>query len=248
MPDAVQSRDDALRSPARRRVADALAQEKNGLDAHQIADAIGLHVTTVRWHLERLEAAGYVASRSERAGGAGRPRKVYTVVEQTDKPDAERDRRSLELLGGLLTQMVSTQDERPVSPEEAGEKWASEHVHTSSSTEPAQTPGEWISKIGGLTDVLNSWGYTPAISTNGDGQRADIRLAHCPFRELARDNPAVVCGIHRGLIRGTMRKLGETDTEVDLLPFADGDTCIAHLTHHPSSTEAQTPGTTAKES
>lgn len=248
MSNAAQPRDDALRSPARRRVADALAEVDEGLDAHQIAKVVDLHVTTVRWHLERLEAAGHVQSRAERAGNAGRPRKVYTLVTVLDKPDAERDRRSLELLSGLLTQMVSGSNTRAISAEEAGERWAQQHANSSSSGDPARTPGEWISKIGGLTDVLNEWGYTPAISTNGDGQRADIRLAHCPFRELARENPAVVCGIHRGLIRGTMRKLGENDTEVELLPFAEGDVCIAHLTNHASSTEPPTPDTQAKES
>jgi hypothetical protein len=50
----------------------------------------------------------------------------------------------------------------------------------------------------------------------------------------------VVCGIHRGLIAGTMSQLGEPDTTVDLHPFADGERCIARLrspAHVPPETD-----------
>ena len=80
------------------------------------------------------------------------------------------------------------------------------------------------------------WRGLVAHSTDRD---AEIVLAHCPFRDLARANPEVVCGIHRGLIRGSMRGLGEQHTEVDLVPFAQGgEVCIAHL-YDPQFPDAQ---------
>lgn len=252
MAESARPRDEALRSPARRRVADALTvATPGGLDAHELADRVGLHVTTVRWHLERLEAANLVHSHPERAGSAGRPRKIYRLVDVS--PDAtvddDRDRRSLHLLSALLIDMLATQHaRRTVSPEEAGEQWALEHMDPDASRRPATTPGEWLSKLGGLTDVLHEWGYTPAISTGADRDNADVRLTHCPFRDLARANPAVVCGIHRGLMRGAMSKLGERTTDVELLPFLEGDTCVAHLRRRPPLELSQTPEIEAKES
>ena len=61
------------------------------------------------------------------------------------------------------------------------------------------------------------------------GRAAEVTLAHCPFLELARANPAVVCGIHRGLISGSLEQLGETATRVSLEPFVDPTTCVAHV-------------------
>lgn len=252
MAESTQLREEALRSPARRRVADALTvAAPDGLDAHEIADRVGLHVTTARWHLERLEAANLVRSHPERAGSAGRPRKIYHLVDVSSEPaiDDDRDRRSLQLLSALLIDMLATQHgRRAVTPEEAGEQWALEHMDPDASHRPATTPGEWLSKLGGLTDVLHDWGYTPAISTGADRDNADVRLTHCPFRDLARANPAVVCGIHRGLMRGAMSKLGERTTDVELLPFLEGDTCVAHLRRRAPLQLPQTPDIEAKES
>ena len=63
-----------------------------------------------------------------------------------------------------------------------------------------------------MIDVLQEWGYTPELRTSEGGRVAEVTLAHCPFLELARANPAVVCGIHRGLIAGSLAQLGETAT------------------------------------
>ena len=59
---------------------------------------------------------------------------------------------------------------------------------------------------------------------------ARINLAHCPFIDLAKKNPAVVCGIHRGLIAGAMEQLGEGEAEVSLEPFVAPNLCRAHVT------------------
>ena len=48
-----------------------------------------------------------------------------------------------------------------------------------------------------------------------------------PFLGLARSNTAVVCGIHRGLITGSMEQFGEPDTHVGLEPFVGPTTCVA---------------------
>jgi predicted ArsR family transcriptional regulator len=226
-----------LSSPVRRRIlsvlgaaeppeADGLGGE--GLTAAQLAKQLSLHVTTVRFHLDQLVAAGLVEASFHKHIGAGRPRKVYARVKGPAAAVSSRD--SLLLLSTLLTEAFSAQTEhqRPLSPDEAGWRWARENV-TAEDGEPAVTAGQWIAKLGRAIDVLTAWGYEPALAADASGRDARIELTHCPFRELARENTAVVCGIHRGLIAGTMSQLGEPDTTVDLQPFADGDVCIARL-------------------
>ena len=95
----------------------------------------------------------------------------------------------------------------------------------------ADTAGRWLGKLAQMIDVLQEWGYTPELSTSEGGRSAEVTLAHCPFLDLARDNPAVVCGIHRGLIAGSLAQLGESEsaTRVSLEPFVDATTCIAHI-------------------
>jgi predicted ArsR family transcriptional regulator len=87
-----------------------------------------------------------------------------------------------------------------------------------------------MGKVGEMVDVLGQWGYTPEVSLTDGGRTARINLAHCPFIDLAKKNPAVVCGIHRGLIAGAMEQLGEGEAEVSLEPFVAPNLCRAHVT------------------
>jgi len=225
-----------LASPVRRRLVDALAQADAGAatpgyTAAELGAEVGLHVTTVRFHLDQLVAAGIVDAAVRREGGAGRPRKVYSLAPGSlDDVDARAEADHLRLLSGLLASTLADGvTGHAVTPAEAGRRWAAEHVVADGRAAPADTPGRWLGKLAQMIDVLQEWGYTPELRTSDGGRVAEVTLAHCPFLDLARANPAVVCGIHRGLIAGSLAQLGESATRVSLEPFVDETTCIAHV-------------------
>ena len=225
-----------LASPVRRRLVDTLAHAGTGprgpgLTAAELAAEVGLHVTTVRFHLDQLVAAGLAEAEVRRGGGAGRPRKFYVAAQGSlDDVDPRTEVGSLRLLSGLLAQTVADgASGESVTPAEAGARWAAEHVPAEPGATPADTPGRWLGKLAQMIDVLQEWGYTPELRTSDGGRSAEVTLAHCPFLELARANTAVVCGIHRGLITGSLAQLGETSTRVSLEPFVDSTTCLAHV-------------------
>ncbi len=222
-----------LASPVRRRLVDAVAAteasptDSDGLTAAQLADAVGLHVSTVRFHLDQLVAAGILRSHFVRPGGAGRPRKVYLVADGDARVD---ETESLRLLSGLLVQGLAGDPSSPrPSAHDVGRSWVRDHVATDPGAAPADTPGRWLAKIGQVIDVLDQWGYTPRVSMADDGRTATVSLSDCPFIDLARDNPAIVCGIHRGLIAGALEQFGEHEIEVGLEPFVEPTRCLAHI-------------------
>lgn len=227
-----------LRSAVRRDIVDTLAnlppqQSRVGLSAKEIGELVGLHVTTVRFHLTQLVEAGLLESHAVRSHGAGRPGKRYRTA--PGKVGASGDQESHRLLAELLAETfgVRDQDGRPLTPEEVGRAWAErQHVEAAApaTSEPATTSGEWLAKVGRMIDVLQEWGYTPNLRTEDSGRTVEIEISSCPFLPLARNNPEVVCGIHRGLMRGTLDQLGEHDTELSLVPFVDPTRCLAHIT------------------
>ena len=225
-----------LASPVRRRLVDILANPRPdrhpGRTAAQLAEEVGLHVTTVRFHLDQLVAAGLVQSSFLRTSTVGRPRKVYAVAPGSLADLHHVDSASsLRMLTGLLARTVGARtDGTPTTPMDAGRLGALEHVAADPHARPAETAGQWIGKVGRMVDALHEWGYTPEVSTAGGGRTARVVLRNCPFLDLARDNPAVVCGIHRGIIAGSLEQLGEPDTVVGLEPFVDPTTCVAQLT------------------
>jgi len=217
-----------LGSPVRRLLVDTLTT-RGSMTAAQLGEIVGLHVTTVRFHLDQLEAGGLLTSSFLRSGGAGRPKKVYAAATGSLATD-RRDSEGVAMLAELLAEVLRPgEDGEPPTPHEAGRRWAVEHVPESHEP-PAQTPGRWMGKVGEMVDVLGQWGYTPEVSLTDGGRTARINLAHCPFIDLAKKNPSVVCGIHRGLIAGAMEQLGEGEAEVSLEPFVAPNLCRAHVT------------------
>ncbi len=221
-----------LALPTRRAIVDALERHRpdqgdldpGGMTSAQLAELLGLHPTTVRFHTDRLEAAGIIRSHLTTAFGVGRPRKVYAV--SPGPADADRATYLLRLLQ-LMTESFNT----GATPAQAGAQWVREHLALAP-TEPAMSPGAWLSKVGPLIDVLQDWGYAPELTTTDGGRTCCITLTECPFMELARANPDVVCGIHEGLVRGVLAQLGEADVDVKVKPFARPNLCEAQITTH----------------
>lgn len=233
---------DLLSSPARRAIVDHIAnlplQGETGTElgssrrcvtAATLAEVLNLHVTTTRFHLDQL-VNGRILEASFIREGVGRPRKVYRLAQGAVRDTS--DSQAIRMLTHLLAQSFGDAAAGELlTPFEAGRRWAEQHVSTPD-IEPAATPGAWLAKVGRLVDVLREWGYTPHLSTSDTGRTVELYLAQCPFLDVARSHPTVVCGIHRGLIAGTLERLGERDAEISLEPFAGPRHCIAHVTTH----------------
>lgn len=240
-----------LASPVRRDIVDTLANlplsptdaeahsRRQGLTAAQLGSRLGLHVTTIRFHVDQLLAGDLLLAHDVRVG-VGRPRRHYAVnpgsLTEVRRPDSYR------LLAELLADSLDTLQEPGArfSAEDAAERWvrrnSASFVSPGASADPAGTPGQFLAKVGALIDLLEQWGYEPSVRTMDAGRTAQIEIAHCPLRELAVRNPAVACGLHRGLLRAALASLGETETEIGLRPFTDSDPCVARITSHAAFT------------
>jgi predicted ArsR family transcriptional regulator len=228
---------DKLESPVRRTIVDLLANlpdEDPGMSAAQVGERLGLHVTTARFHLDQLEQHRLVVS-SFRQGGVGRPRKVFAIPRRRLPRAVATDASLTELTGLLAETWQATEDGAALTPDEAGRRWSMrqaerEATDAAAPPEQARTPGAWLGKVGATVDLLQRWGYVPDLRTEDGGRTAELTLVDCPFLALAAEHTDVVCGIHRGLLRGAMEALGEPDTEVALHPFVAPRTCTARIT------------------
>ncbi|WP_462417128.1 helix-turn-helix transcriptional regulator [Kytococcus sp. Marseille-QA3725] len=232
---------DLLRSPVRRTIVDLLAglsevpdpdsgvsPRERGLVAAEVGAAAGVHVTTARFHLDQLLEAGMVTA-SFRQEGVGRPRKRYALV-AGDRPLELTPGRGYAFLAGLLARTLArSAGGDPVTPEQAGRDWAAEHVGAPAEAAGTEPDELWRERVAATGEVLRDWGYVPE-TTHGPGAReAHLELHGCPFGDLAREQPDVVCGIHRGLISGTLETLGERDVSTELEVFVTPTLCRARV-------------------
>ena len=204
----------------RARLEAVLTAAPGGLDAEQLAERLGVHPNTVRWHLAALAHANAVSSMPRPHAGRGRPRIVYRAADGNE--DGTRD--EYRLLAAMLSATLSSRSDGADACEAAGREWGRYLV-------PRRLPfarpssREACAKVAGL---LAEHGFRP---TAVDGA---IRMRRCPFRDLAESRPDVVCAVHRGLIDGALEEIGSDLRVSDLDVLVEPDLCVARLTSGPS--------------
>ncbi|MHA7985763.1 helix-turn-helix transcriptional regulator [Rathayibacter sp. CAU 1779] len=212
----------ALEPMARRRVLEVLAGAEHPLDVHAIAEALGVHVTTARFHLDQLVASGLVQRRAVQENRRGRPRMLYSPG------SALRASEARERLLGVLVEAIGGSD--PGAERASGAKSSRRSAAARASTQAGRSWADsveapaGVGSVASLVDVLDSWGFEPEVS--GD----DILMHGCPFRDLARERPEVVCSVHRGLVERMLERLDDgAHPSARLIPFVEPDLCMVSL-------------------
>lgn len=210
----------------------AITAAREGLGVRALARETGLHDNTVRFHLERLVADGLVERRQGVSVGPGRPPLVF--VARRDRDDAGHD--NYELIARALVMQLGEGQEAVVAAEEAGRAWgrSAGAAQSSAAPQPSAGPqsatGGWDAGLDELARVMDEAGFAPEVAVDPEaGAGATVRVHHCPFGSLAREDRTVPCAVHLGLMRGVAEAAGGA-VEVDTLePFVTPTLCLARL-------------------
>ena len=209
----------ALADPSRARILAELA-DQGPLDTRGLAERVGLHVNTVRVHLNALAEAGLVESETLPPQGRGRPRVAYRASAAAGDEGGRRYRLLAEILTALVARFGPDAADQL---EEIGEAWG--HYLIDTPQPYAELADE--DAVERLVGLLAEIGFQPQIEESGRGRR--ILMRPCPFLELARTHQDVICPIHLALIRGALAELGATTRATKLEPFVQPDLCVARL-------------------
>ena len=213
---ASEARYRAMADPVRRRLLRVLEDSPDPRDIASLATAVDLHPNTVRGHLDVLERAGLVVRRNEIRHSPGRPRLLYSRPADAGEATPGGYRLLAEMLATSLR--VASDDPAAVA-HEAGRRWGRQL------TVSAVAAGDVdVAPLAQLTQVLDDFGFGPSPSQDGPG-RTVIELSDCPFRDLARRHPDIVCKLHLGMIRGVAENLGDTLEIESLKPFVEPSLC-----------------------
>lgn len=212
------------RTPSGRRleVLRLLKDASGPLSINHIAERLGVHPNTVRFHLDRLVDNGQVERVETLRHSTGRPPQLFRPVRQMDLAGP----RQYQLLAELLVHSLAPESERGPRALEAGRTWGRRHAMA-----PAAGTGEGgdaADSVDRLMVMLDELGFAPERGQGG-GQQL-IGLRHCPFLEVAQARPGIVCPVHLGLMQGALQAWGSPVDVARLEPFVEPDLCLAHLT------------------
>src|SRR4051794_32706453 len=197
----------ALDDPTRRRLYECVAAAPGALTRYEAAAATGIGRSLAAYHLDRLAehgllVVGYARAPGRSGPGAGRPAKRYSRAPREFV--ARTPPRDYRLLAELLVE--AARDETVLEAVRKTARAAGENIGA-----------EGRSVGTGLDEILAQRGYEPERAPE-----SPLRLRNCPFADLARRCPEVVCTINLALVQGIVDGAG-VSARAELRP--DDDAC-----------------------
>lgn len=205
--------------PTPARVIALIRAAETPLGTSQIAELLGLHPNGVRVQLKRLEEAGVVEHEDVR-GLVGRPGARWHLtpraIASSDLPYTGW------AMARALARTIPPTAERLHDVEIAGADMGTE-LAAHLGPFPGRDDARHV-----VGDALEALGFDPERTDDGDS--ACYRLTTCPYADIVRANPAVVCTLHRGVVRGVLDALAPS-AELTVFEPQDPDTagCIVEI-------------------
>lgn len=172
-----------------------------------LCTATGLHENTVRGHLDRLRADGYVRREREATSGRGRPAWLWRAVRRAPESPYPG------LATALAETLARSGRDAVLRAREAGRTWGreiAERRHDDGAPREA------------VVAAMRDQGFAPLDT--GDA----VLLQRCPLIEAATRHPEIVCAVHQGMIDGLLAARG-VHSESRLLPFTAPGVCTLEL-------------------
>lgn len=184
----------------------------------QAAAGTDLPRHNVKFHLDKLVDEGLLETEfrrlsGRRGPGAGRPSKLYR--RSARQVTVTLPERHYDLAGEILARAVEDAAHGGTPVLEAVQRAATDAGRTlgvRSRTQKGEPAEESTSAVASAAAALAQHGYEPQL--HGE----TLVLANCPFRELAREHVALVCGMNLDLIVAMLEELGRPDVVATLDP------------------------------
>jgi predicted ArsR family transcriptional regulator len=211
----------SLADPVRRRIYEYVAAQDEPVGREQTAEETGIPLHTARFHLERLVDEGLLSTEFRRLSGrtgpgAGRPSKLYCRADV--EVSASVPPRNYDLVGSVLAAAVASS----LAGEPLEEALRAEaHRRGRESGSSYSSGDEGLERVRGL---MEQEGFEPAV------EDADLTLRNCPFDALAKEQPALVCGVNLDYVGGVLEGLGCQGLRARLEPSADH--CCVRVGQH----------------
>ena len=190
----------------------------------EIAETLGLHPNTVRPHLDRMREVGLLEVTTDARGEVGRPQHRYSLA--PDAPSLGLEPPTMPMLARMVLAMA-----RRLGANEADAVAVGEAEGASRAGRYTAAP----SALEALVADLDRLGFDPVVTGDDDGADEDepvtavVAFANCPFADLARDHPDLVCALHRGLVTGFVAQMGDAEVS-EFCPLASRTPCRVAVT------------------
>jgi predicted ArsR family transcriptional regulator len=220
-----------LADELRQRLYRFVAAQLGPVTRDEAAAAVGISRKLAAFHLDKLTAAGLLEATTpdpaSRRPGPGRAPKAYRPA--AAEVAVSVPQRRYELLGELLAQAIVADGPASTTRHTAQQLARERGVALGERVRAERRlgrlgPERALTVIG---ELLGACGYTPARTAT----QRQLVLRNCPFRQLARRAPELVCGLNQEFLAGLLAGLRSRRVDAVLQPdlAADPTRCCVVL-------------------
>jgi len=187
------------------------------LSVADVAEQVGIHVNTARFHLESLVYASLASRQVESRPGPGRPRVVYTST----LPDPQREQPCgfAQLAQILIAAVAETNPDARRWLYQVGQEWGRFRAVKA----PPFAPVDEAEVVSRLVAMLDELGFAPEVD-HADGQQR-LWLHRCPFGQLAQRHEGVPCQLCAGLVNGALEEMRSAYRLTELVTRGPHECC-----------------------
>jgi predicted ArsR family transcriptional regulator len=181
-----------LGQPTRARLFAVLQELRRAATTEELARAVDMHANGVRRHLERMHEGGLLERHRSRHG-RGRPRDEWSIAPKAS-PDGGPPRGYADV-ARWLARAIPAGPGRLRQVEGTGREVGRDLV-----------TGPTDDLAAAFRQTFSALGFQPEVE-DSDGGAITAKLCNCPYRDSVRENPEVICRLHRGVTVGVLETL-----------------------------------------
>lgn len=207
--------------PTRTRVLALLQAATEPVSVITVAEELGLHKNSARFHLDALVDAGFAERAVSATGTQGRPPLVFTA---TSEAPTLGNLHLTELLEVLISSFIEPTEDARTLAELAGRRWGT------SVASQEQPSGAALAE---LSVHLGERGFGTAHDDD------TVTFTRCPFRStISPSQLPLVCAMHRGFLDGYL-ETSKADLITDQLQVGPK---VCHATFIGKPADQEKPG------
>lgn len=216
-----------MSDPTRFNIYQYLVKNHNDVSVTDIASVFDIHPNVARLHLSKLEEINLVTSYLEKTGKGGRPARRYSLSNEV--LELNFPARDYKILSSItLEALMGLGEPGKTALYETGKKYGKEVMKIYST--PLDEEASIEEKISMLEAAGRMLGMYPSFEFNKDSNSIAFSINNCPFKELANEDHATICEMHRTFIKGMFEALF---TSIELVEqknmFADNCNNCAYI-------------------
>ncbi|KYD25743.1 MULTISPECIES: helix-turn-helix domain-containing protein [Bacillaceae] len=216
-----------LADPTRYHIYEYITKKHKKVSVQEIAEAFNIHPNVARLHLTKLEDVNMIVSETQKTGKGGRPSRLYRLSDKVIQ--LHFPFRDYQLLSKIAIQtMAKLGDVGKQALYETGKNFGKELVAQRIPHDQSVQELTFAEKAEIVKEAAEAAGLYPTFEYNEKEGKIYLQVFNCPFKEIAFQEPEIICQMHYAFLQGMFEVLFPNVELVEMENMIKGCDCCSY--------------------